>query len=306
MKTIQAIKGREWEVLAHYGLKRTGNRHSDCPICQRKKKFRLNERNETVMYICVCGSGDIFKLLMQITDMDFSHLCREIDQIIGNVYEHEFPPLEPRRDYEKELVDYWKTLSPIRKTSVERYLQLRGIFKTPPRAMKMVGDDKNSIMFCVATNDFGNPIITHKTYLMGDSKANIEVPKRTTKVDREREAIQEESIAIRFFDVQTCLGVAEGIETALAAHQLYECATWATMNSSFLKKFRAPSGVEHLIVFGDADSNGTGQAAAFECGHKNIMAKNDVKKVTIRFPQNGDFNDVLQEHQEINEFILTK
>jgi len=304
MNTVDAAKGREFEILSYYGIKQHGKGHQQCPICERRKKFRINTHNETVMYICVCGSGDIFKLLMQTTGLDFKHLARDIDRIIGNTREYT-APIKPRRDYEKELFQTWKALSPIKNTSIQRYLNSRGIYKLPMRAMKMRGDDSQSVMFCVATNDQGNPVITHQTYLHGDNKAQIEVPKRTSKVDKERESVIEESIAIRLFDVQTCIGVAEGIETALAACQLYECATWATMNSNFMKKFRAPKGVEHLIVFGDADDNGTGQASAFVCGHANIMANNDVKKVTIRFPESGDFNDVLQEHQKINEFILT-
>ena len=303
MKTIEALKGREFEVLKYFGIEQHGSKHQTCPICERAKKFRINTHNKTVMYICTCGSGDIFKLLMQTTGLDFKHLARDIDRIIGNSPDYE-TPIKPRRDYEKELFNHWRTLKPIRKTSVERYLQSRGIYRLPMRAMKISGGDDKSVMFCVATNDQGNPVITHQTYLEGDKKAQIEVPKRTSKVDKERESVIEESIAVRLFDVQTCLGISEGIETALAAHQLYECAVWATMNSNFMKKFRAPPGVEHLIIFADSDRNGTGHAAAFVCGHSNIMAKNDIKKVTIRWPDLGDFNDVLQEHQKIHEWTL--
>ena len=176
----------------------------------------------------------------------------------------------------------------------------------PMRAIKVSGNDEKSCMFSVATNDKSNPVMTHQTYLHGDSKADVEVQKRTSKVDKERESVIEESIAIRMFDVQTCLGISEGVESALSASQLYECSTWAVLNTNFMKKFRAPPGVEHLIIFGDGDSNGAGQAAAFVCGNANILTNNDVKKVTIRFPESGDFNDVLQEVQKINEFILTK
>lgn len=303
MNTRDAVKDREWEVLAHYGIKQTGKKHVDCPICGGKKKFRLNEYNGNVMYICTCSAGDIFKLLMQITDLDFKTLANEIDRIIGNTNTYQ-APLAPRRDYEKELVGYWKTLKQVRGTSVERYLNSRGIYRLPKRAMKISGGDDKSIMFCVATNDQGNPVITHQTYLENDKKADIDVPKKTVKVDRERESVIQESIAIRLFETQTCLGISEGIETALAAHQLYECAVWATINSNFMKKFRAPLGVEHLIIFADSDKNGTGHAAAFSCAHANIMAKNDVKKVTIKWPDLGDFNDVIQEVQNIHEWIL--
>lgn len=43
-----------------------------------------------------------------------------------------------------------------------------------------------------------------------------------------------------------------------------------------MKKFRVPAGVKHLIIFADMDKHSaTGHAAAFECAHANLLAKND-------------------------------
>jgi len=304
MKTIDIVKGKWPFIFQQYGIEMTGRKHKDCPSCGGKKKFRIDDKEGAGTWICTHGAGDGWKLLIEVTGKDFRTLARELDVLLGNVYAKE--PIAPRRNYEAELFALWKTLRPIKGTSVNRYLQSRGIFRIPTRAMKIIGNDQKSIMFCVATNDMGNPVITRKTYLSGDEKAKIDVPKRTEKVDKEREGVIDESIAIRLFEPQTCLGIAEGVETALSAHQLYECATWAVMNSNFMKKFRAPTGVEHLIIFADWDDNGTGMAAAFVCGQANVLANNDVNRVTIRYPQSGDFNDVLQCSQTINEFKLKR
>jgi putative DNA primase/helicase len=87
------------------------------------------------------------------------------------------------------------------------------------------------------------------------------------------------SVAIRMFPVATTLGIAEGIETALSCKQLYNVNTWATMTSGFMKKFRVPAGVKNLIIFADRDVNSaTGLAAATECAHANLLAKNDLEK----------------------------
>lgn len=304
MKTVDIVKGKWPLIFKQYGIAMTGRKHKDCPSCGGKKKFRIDDKEGAGTWICTHGAGDGWKLLIEVTGKDFRTLARELDILLGNVYAKE--PIAPRRDYQLELLAFWRAMTQVKGTSVNRYLNLRGIWNLPTRAMKILGDDSESIMFCVATNDAGNPVITHQTYLQGDKKANIDVPKRTQKVDRDRDSVIDESIAIRLFEPQTCLGIAEGIETALSAHQLYECAAWSVMNSSFMKKFRAPTGVEHLIVFADSDNNGTGMAAAFVCGNANILANNDVKKVTIRYPQKGDFNDVLLCAQEVNEFVLTK
>jgi len=62
-----------------------------------------------------------------------------------------------------------------------------------------------------------------------------------------------------------------------------------------------------INIFADNDRNGTGHAAAFECGNKNLLSKNDVKEVVIRWPsKEGDFNDVLTTDIEVVEWTLRK
>ncbi|HBV0810945.1 TPA: toprim domain-containing protein, partial [Klebsiella pneumoniae] len=100
---------------------------------------------------------------------------------------------------------------------------------------------------------------------------------------------------------------AEGIETALSCYQVYGVNTWAVINSGFMKKFRVPAGVKHLIIFADMDKHSaTGHAAAFECAHANLLAKNDLVKVSIRWPDNGDFNDMLMNGDQVREQVFYK
>ncbi|MEG1654679.1 MAG: DNA primase, partial [Hafnia sp.] len=47
-----------------------------------------------------------------------------------------------------------------------------------------------------------------------------------------------------------------------------------------------------------------GHAAAFECGHRNILSNNDVEKVSIRWPESGDFNDMLINGAQVFEWPL--
>lgn len=114
------------------------------------------------------------------------------------------------------------------------------------------------------------------------------------------------SVAIRMFPPSSTLGIAEGIETALSCHQITQCNTWATLNTTFMKKFRVPRGVQHLIIFADADKNASGHAAAFECARANLLAKNDLKQVSIRWPQSGDFNDLLLNGSEVYEWVFPR
>lgn len=112
------------------------------------------------------------------------------------------------------------------------------------------------------------------------------------------------SVAIRMFPTSSTLGIAEGIETALACHQITKCNTWATMNTTFMKKFRVPAGVKNLIIFADSDANAAGHAAAFECAAANLHAKNDLESVSVRWPAQGDFNDLLLNGSEVFEWVF--
>lgn len=115
------------------------------------------------------------------------------------------------------------------------------------------------------------------------------------------------SVAIRLFPVASTLGIAEGIETALSCKQLYGVNTWSVINAGFMEKFRVPAGVQHLVIFADMDIHtATGQAAAFVCARSNLNAKNDLKRISIRWADHGDFNDLIINGDQVREQIYYK
>lgn len=306
MKTVDAVKGKWAQVFDHYGLPPiTGKRHfkGEAPCCGRKGKFRIDDKDGSGSFICACGAaGNGWKLLQIATGMEFKDLAQEVDSIIGNVFTAVKQEQKEKPKHQDAVMKFRKA-GKVEGSGVQNYLQSRGIFEMPRRAVKC----SNGNMFAIAADHKGNPCYSHETYLDGAKKADVETQKRMTGLQNESFIEHAESISIRLFDVASTLGVAEGIETALSCKQIYRCSMWSTMNSSFMKKFRAPDGVDHLMIFADNDKNGTGLAAAFECGNRNILSKNTVKKVTIRWPADvEDFNDMLTDGSEVYEWVLTK
>lgn len=298
MQTVDFVKKIIPQVLEYYNLPPvTGRNHykGECPICGKRGKFRIDNKNNSGSWICVCGSGNIWKLLIESTGKDFKTLAGEIDQLFGNSYHH-----EPRQERVRHSpLDRYSSAIPIHESSVKDYLAARGIFEIPKRAVKC----SNGNMYAIAADEKGSPIYSHETFLTGSKKADVEIGKKMISISSNAEFAQ--SVAIRMFEQQSTLGIAEGIETALSCRQIYKCAMWSTLNSPLMKKFRAPAGVCHLMIFADNDNNGTGLAAAFECGNRNILHKNDVKKVTIRWPMHvEDFNDMLREGSQVCEWTL--
>ena len=306
MNTIEFIKDKEWQVLAHFGHEHTGLKHIDCPICGGKKKFRLNEHNGAAMYICVCGSGGVFKLLQESTGRDFKTLADEIDRVFGNDNrEYEAPKVNDRL---QNTINRFRQIDKIAGTDGETYLNSRGITQLPTGGVKFSDKEHHTdegrnyqALFAIASNEYSEAIQRHITYLDGSKKADIERNKKMLSLQE-----YSGSIAVKLFPQRSTLGIAEGIETALSAHQLYKMPVWSALNATIMKKFKAPAGVDTLVIYADNDKNGTGLNAAFECGNKNLLSKNDVKRVIIKWPELPDFNDMLTNGCKLFEWKLSK
>ncbi|EJX4431609.1 toprim domain-containing protein, partial [Salmonella enterica] len=293
----------------------TGKRHfkGKCPICGGVGKFRCDDKDGKGTWVCVCGSGDGMSLVLQATGKPFVQVCEEIDSLTGNSYsrpETERPSSKIMSDRQK-VIRKFSRLSELRKTSGEAYLQRRGILELPDEGIRFC--DKQTCngreyqaLYSLATDDKGALCYLHRTLLDGDRKADVVAAKKLMALQESSYLEYAGSVAIRMFPPAATLGIAEGIETALSCRQIYRCNVWSVMNTSFMEKFIAPPGVNHLVIFADNDTHGAGLAAAFKCGKNNILSRNDVEKVSIRWPDLPDFNDMLTEGCEARQHVLIR
>lgn len=101
----------------------------------------------------------------------------------------------------------------------------------------------------------------HRTYLAEDgmSKADVENPKQLTS-----KCIDSLSgCAIPLFPADgDALAVAEGIETALAVHEMTGLPVWSCVTAQLLEAVVIPPNVKRLHVFADLDGSGRGQEAS--------------------------------------------
>jgi putative DNA primase/helicase len=104
--------------------------------------------------------------------------------------------------------------------------------------------------------------------------------------------------AIRLHKPDDELGVAEGIENALAAHQLFNVPVWAALSASGVKTFRPLGGLRRLHVFADNDLNFVGQEASYNLARR-LTQEGVYVEVHVPPDEGTDWLDVLNrsEHE---------
>lgn len=155
-------------------------------------------------------------------------------------------------------------------------------------------------LVCAVRAPDGEILTLHRTYLTSDGqKAPVESARKMMPVPQE---VKLGGGAIRVgAPLNGYLGVAEGLESALAATQGTGIPCWSTVNAALLAQFEPPKDVHTVVVFADKDRSRTGELAAAQLQAR--LEAEGIKVVIMLPPQaipaNGkgiDWNDVLIEH----------
>jgi putative DNA primase/helicase len=294
MKARELAQGKWRAVLPLLGVSKDvlDGKHHPCPSTgQGEDRFRFADRNGSGNYFCDCSDGTKggLGLVMCCKGIGYAEAAKEVEAIVGRA---EADPPREKRDPRPALKRVQERLKPVGFT-VRRYLQDRGLQVAPGLRQarlrywdgpKSLGDFDCMVGKIVDAN--GKPQSFHVTYLDGAAKANVPSSK---KVMTPVETIT--GCAIRLYPAAVHIGIAEGIETAIAAHLLSGLPVWSVMNAHGIESFDPPAGVEQVTVFADHDETYTGQAAAFACAKR--LARQGVA-VDVRVPDRGDWNDVLR------------
>ena len=287
--------GRWPGIFSHLGVDVGNGKHQACPICGGKDRFRFDDKARRGTWFCnQCGAGDGIKLVRRFLGVDYPEAIRRVADAVGYVGDHPVR-IQPEKHIEKNrqrLIQLWESSTDCTGSDpVTKYLRGRGLFMAVkdirycPKCYEAETKSHMPAMVAAVRNPQGKPVSIHRTYLSGICKASIKSPK---KMMPRTEPLA--GSAIRLFKADDTVGVAEGIETAIAAMQLTGIPTWATVSSTMLESFQPPEGIRNIVVFGDCDPNYTGQAAAFKLA-KRLYLKDF--NVSVRIPDCGDWADVL-------------
>lgn len=288
--------GKWTAIFSQLGIDAGDGNHKPCPICGGRDRFRFDDQDGRGTWICnQCGAGDGIELVRKCLGVDYQHTMRCISDVVGHI-DHHPRRIRFRNDVEKNrrrLIQLWESSQSLTGADpVSKYLRGRGLLMAVrdvlfcPECYEAETETTMPAMVAKVRNPQGKPVSIHRTYLNGTGKAAINSPK---KLMPRTEPLA--GAAIRLFHAEETVGVAEGIETAIAAMQLTGVPTWATVSSTMLEAFQPPEGIREIIIFGDCDSNYTGQAAAYKLA-KRLYARDYI--VDVEIPDRDDWADKIK------------
>lgn len=270
--------------------------HVSCPVHGGKNGFRLfpNFHQTGGGYCNTCGpQSNGFALLAWVRGYAFRDAVKEVAQWVRGDKALPAPikraPIAPPKveDFTKArnaIQRDWAASMPIRGTIGEAYLASRGIFpeNIPPTLRFHQGikyfqhvngkdlEDLGTFPCLLApVKDKDGLILTiHRTYL---SPTGGKAPVPDAKKMMAKCGYLGGS-AIKLYQPRDVLGVAEGIETALAARAISRMPVWSCVSARLLELVDIPESVRHVVIWADLDVSRTGEKSA------DVLAERCIKQ----------------------------
>ncbi len=203
---------------------------------------------------------------------------------------HSEPPARPDHGLEiRRILDECK---PLAGSVAETYLRARGL-EDPGSPDLLFHPDLTDYetrrgwpgMVAIPRLASGEPAGgIHRTFLHEDGRSRAPAGKKMLG------SIAEAAVRLYPMTEDGRLAVAEGIETALAAHRLFGTPVWAALSANGLARFQWPEGTRHVTIHADAGDAGRQAAAALS----DRLNRADIPSEIV-WPLHGDdFNDDLR------------
>jgi putative DNA primase/helicase len=296
-RTVDRARGHWHFILAQLGVedRYLMDKHGPCPICGGRDRYRFDDKAGSGSYYCNgCGPGSGMTLVMKLHNIDFAEAARRVDVVLGDAPSRS--PAAPAEDREGRRIRLQRMLDEATAPGVvERYLRGRGLSVIPPvlrgHPRLMYAEERqrpawHPAMVAPVLDIDGRLQSVHRTYIA----AVAEPKKLAPAVDTVSGA------AVRLFEPTDVLGIAEGIETAIAAHEIFGVPVWAGISDCGLAKVAIPQTVRRVLIFGDHDRNYAGHKAAYALAYRLTGARIDVE-VHIPSGPGTDWLDVLNQRR---------
>lgn len=295
LDTANAARGRWPGILQALGVdpKFLKNIHGPCPICGGSDRFRFDDNLNGSFYCNQCGAGDGITLLQKVHGWTAKKAMDEVDRIVGNIpIAAEAKPERTEADKRRYMAELWKGSRPVSEGDpVWKYLtrrcgDIQGVLddiRFHPALRHSVDGTTHPAMLAMMGWDGKKFSGIHRTWLTEDGfKAPVD-PVRMSFAT---------SGPVRLGPVMECMGIAEGIETAICAGHRFGLPVWSGICANGIESFQPPQGASSILICGDNDENFVGQNAAFTLAKR---LRREGFKVQVEIPDvvNTDWADAV-------------
>jgi len=263
-------------------------KHGPCPLCGGTDRARLfNDAPDTGMMICnFCGAIDGIGVLQRHLGIGFNEVMERIAPMLDGIK----PEEGKTTNYNpKRMRELYAASRPITINDLAwRYLTDRGLRNMNPPALRFAPkcweqstNKELPAMLAIFQGHDGEALTMHRTYLQeSGKKAAISNPKQTMTPKGNMNGG-----AVRLYEFTSgALGIAEGVETAIAVQIIRGIPVWAALNSTLLERFSPPSECDRLEIYADNDLNYTGHAAAYNLARR-ISLERPTVSVFVYLPE---------------------
>jgi len=229
---------------------------------------------------------------MKVLNIGFREACEEVAKVVGTVDKVKVNP-EVKASPERLREVFVASQSIKAGDPVFKYLRNRGLTKLPEtlrygKCWEYETKQEQDTMLAVFSLADGEAVTMHRTFIKDGKKLDIEAPKKTMPPLKKMTGG-----AIRLYPQKDeMLGVAEGIETAIACHERFDMPVWAVTSATLMESFEPPPWAKIVEIFTDNDLNYTGQKVGYVLANRLALA-GLVVKVTVAATTGGDFLDDL-------------
>lgn len=275
------------------------NKHGPCPFCGGTNRFRFDDKGFGRWICNQCGAGDGIEYVKRFFGVEFREAATMIEKVVGTAKPVEVKQGPSPEKVKQQMRDIWLASRPVAQVDpvsaywVNRVGQvpdcpdLRGVERLYCPGLSREEASSYCGMIAVMRDVKGDAVNLHRTWITWEGfKAPVPDNKRVMPTD------MKPGQCVRLTPIAETLGIAEGIENAIAATILTGIPCWAATNAHLLENWQPPEGVRRVVIFGDNDANYHGQTASYKLARSLVKAKYEAE---VRLPDvvGSDWNDVL-------------
>lgn len=291
----QLAVGHWMHILTELGVPESclARPNRPCPNCGGTDRFSFSDKEGKGTWFCrSCGGGSGFDLLMSLNGWDFPTAARNVERVLGTPERVRFAS---QPDPARALRAVYSGSKPVREGDpVATYLQARGLSLLPESLRyhpSLPSEGRRwPAMLALLTDVRGKGVTLHRTFLDGNRKAPIEAPKKLLPPIG-----TVTGACVRLYPATDAVLLGEGVESTLAAAQLFELPGWACVSAHGLESILLPESITRVLICGDNDSHKSyaGERASYALAERLTR---EGRKVEVHIPAipgydwNGELN----------------